>query len=139
MNGKPLRIAENGDGYSAADLASERGEIAVDVLPVPIVGALHRAAIKVARSFDRSERLRVRNGGEGEEAKNEKSGKPTKHLRSFHAASSKQRDGSRGVHPIGGVPRPAAIAAGRKYDQGVQLPEVGVPGDAVGRGLTSIG
>ena len=64
MNGKPFRVAENGDGHGAADLAAKGGEIAVDILSVPIVDALNRAAIEMARSLDRRQRLRVRRGGE---------------------------------------------------------------------------
>jgi len=64
VNGETVRIAENGDGDSAADFASERGEIAVDVFSVPIFDALHRPAIEMARSRDRRQRLRARSRGE---------------------------------------------------------------------------
>ena len=47
LNPKAFRIAEDGDGHRAADLAAEGGEIAVDILSVPVVDALDRAAIEM--------------------------------------------------------------------------------------------
>jgi len=60
LNLKAVRIALNGDGHCAADLAAEGGEIAVDILSVPIIDALDRAAIEMMGCSDSGKRLRLR-------------------------------------------------------------------------------
>jgi len=58
--GYPLTPMEPKPGF--------RGKIAVDVLSVPIVGALDRTAIEMARRLDRRQRLRVRDGCKRQQA-----------------------------------------------------------------------
>ena len=139
VNGKSLRTAENGDGHGAADLASERGKIAVDVLSVPIFDALHRAAIKVARSFDRRERLRLCSGGRAIRGQEREVGQASE-TSAILPRGFQQTDGRKPRLPsIGDCFEARSRSCGPGSDQGVQLPEVGVPADAVGRGLTSAG
>jgi hypothetical protein len=73
MNRQAFSIAEDGDGHSAADLAPESRKIAVDILSVPVIDALDRAAIEMMRGFDRRKGLPMRRTGQRQQAENEKS------------------------------------------------------------------
>ena len=135
----PLVVTENGDGDGAADLASKGGEIAVDVLSVPVVDALHRAAIEVVRSLDRRQAFARSRRGERQQAAGKKTGEASETSTdpSMRFAKRKGRKPQTSV-PSRTIFSPQAEPRAR-MDQGVQVPEVGVPGDWVGRGLTSSG
>ena len=64
LNLKAVRSALNGDGHCAANLAAEGGEIAVDILSVPIIDALDRAATEMMGCSDSGKRLRLRRTGQ---------------------------------------------------------------------------
>ncbi len=53
--------------------------------------------------------------------------------------SENERDGGQGLHPVADNLQAAHHTSSRELNQGVQVPEVGVPGDWVGRGFTSTG
>jgi hypothetical protein len=80
-----IRIAEDGHSHRAADLASEVGEIAVDILSVPVIDAHDRATVEMLGGSNRRQRLRVSSAGERQQAENEKSVNQVTHRRSFNA------------------------------------------------------
>ena len=117
------------------------GKIAVDVLPVPIVDALrpcrnrNDGRLGSPRAFAPARR---RSATSRPRAKSRVNYSET-HQRSLDAIPGNKTDGSLRLPSDLRYPRLAAEPLRRGTYQGVQVPEVGVPGDAVGRGLTSAG
>ena len=97
----------------------------MQVVVVPVVGALHRAATEVVSGANRSQRLGLSPSG----LREKKAGhEGEKHAGHGHITYKFHEKGSARGNRHG--PRP---------DQGNQTPEVGVPGDWLGRGFTSTG